>query len=427
MDRVRVLSALVAWAVLSVAPVAPVVAAAQTPSTSGPTTTLTPPATAASPDAPPPVQDSRLSPALVGVAVSSSAYQAAQHAYARDWSRRLDALARQAAADTRLGQLAATQAALSADLTAATRRHDQAEAEVVRLRASLRVLGIALYVQGGPDPTGVSVLDPAQASAAARSEVLVDTVAHDSIVALVQDQAVVTATHAQATHDLTGLADVSRAQAQTQAQLTQAQRDQVSADTAVARDRTRVADARLTASVTGTDLTLVVLDAYWRAAARMAAQQPACQLSWPALAGIGRVESRNGTFGGDSVSAAGEEATPIIGIPLDGTDGTQRIADTDGGALDQDPVYDHAVGPMQILPSAWRRYGLDGNGDGQRDPQNLYDAAVAAAVMLCRYGPLDADAGLSRTFFHYNPSDAYVAEVLGYTHAYQAFVVPPVT
>jgi membrane-bound lytic murein transglycosylase B len=236
----------------------------------------------------------------------------------------------------------------------------------------------------------------------------------------------VAATHAQAGRDLTGLADVTRGQDVAQGQLSGAQRDQASAEAALVRDRTRVADARLTASVTGTDLSLVVLDAYWRAAVRLAALQPACRLSWPTLAGIGRVESGNGTFGGDEVGADGEEATPIIGIALDGTNGTQRITDTDGGALDHDTVYDRAVGPMQILPSAWRRYGLDGNGDGQRDPQNLYDAALTAGVMLCRYGPLDTDAGLSRTFFHYNPSNAYVAEVLGYTHAYQAFVVPPV-
>ena len=292
---------------------------------------------------------------------------------------------------------------------------------------ALRVLAIALYVQGGPDPTGVSVLDPAQSGRAATSRVLVETVGSDSIVALGQNQAVVAATHAQATRDLTGLADVTRRQGEAQGRLSRAVRDQASADAALARDRTQVADTRLTASVTGTDLTLVVLDAYWRAALRLATLEPACRLSWPTLAGIGRVESRNGTFGGDEVGADGEEATPIIGIPLDGTDGTQRITDTDGGALDHDAVYDRAVGPMQVLPSAWRRYALDGNGDGQRDPQNLYDAALTAAVMLCRYGPLDTDAGLQRTFFHYNPSAAYVGEVLGYTHDYQSFVIPPVT
>ena len=197
---------------------------------------------------------------------------------------------------------------------------------------------------------------------------LVETVGHDSIVATWSvNQAVVTATHAQATRDLTGLADVDPAPGRGPGPARPgrcATRPRPNA--ALARDRTQVADTRLTASVTGTDLSLVVLDAYWRAAARMATLQPACRLSWPTLAGIGRVESGNGTFGGDEVGADGEEATPIIGIPLDGTNGTQRITDTDGGALDHDAVYDRAVGPMQVLPSAWRRYGLDGNGDGQR-------------------------------------------------------------
>ncbi len=407
----RLLSAVLVWSLLLAAP-----AAAQTSTTSVP-----------SPDAAPPVTDARLSGALDAVAVSSPAYERAQRSYTSDWHRRLDALARQAAATTALSQLAATQAGLTADLDVATRRHAQAQAEVVRIRASLRILAIALYVQGGPDPTGVSVLDPAQSDTAATARVLVETVGHGSIVALGQNQAVVTATHAQAIRDLTGLADVSRRRDETQGQLSRAVRDQGSAEAALARDRAQVADSRLTASVTGTDLSLVVLDAYWRAATRLATLQPACRLSWPTLAGIGRVESRNGTFGGDDVAASGEEATPIIGIPLDGTNGTQRITDTDGGALDHDATYDRAVGPMQILPSAWRHYGLDGNADGQRDPQNLYDAALTAAVMLCRYGPLDTDAGLQRTFFHYNPSAAYVAEVLGYTHAYQSFVIPPVT
>ncbi len=150
-------------------------AAAQTPTTAAPTTT------APSPDAPPPVQDARLSAALDAVAVSSPAYERAQRTYTGDWHRLLDAQARQAAATTLLSQLAATQAGLTADLDVATRRHSQAAAEVVRIRASLRVLAIALYVQGGPDPTGVSVLDPAQSSTASTARVLVETVGHDSM------------------------------------------------------------------------------------------------------------------------------------------------------------------------------------------------------------------------------------------------------
>ena len=215
---------------------------------------------------------------------------------------------------------------------------------------------------------------------------MVETAGSNQLVDLSVNQAIVSSTHAQAATDLTSLSDVGRRQGVAQGQRARALADQAAADAALARDRTQVADTRLTASVTGTDLSLVVLDAYWRAAAAMAISHPSCHLGWPVLAGIGHVESGNGTYGGDSVGAGGEEARPVIGIALDGTGGTQRITDTDGGALDHDPIYDRAVGPMQVLPSAWRRYGLDGNGDGARDPQNLYDAAATAAVMLCRYG-----------------------------------------
>ncbi len=369
---------------------------------------------------PPPVADPRLSTALDGVAVSSPAYDRASRQYASDWSSQLEAQGRQSAASTLLAQLATQQAGLEADLQAAVARHDQAQARVIEIKASVQTMAVALFVQGGPDPSGLSVFDPAQGEQVQTAQALVETVSQGRLADLTTLQAVVASTHAQAGRDLAGLDDVSHRQQAATAELAQAGRQLASATAAVAHDQTQVADTRLTASVTGTDLSLVVLDAYWKAAAAMAVRQPTCQITWPVLAGIGRVESANGTFGGDQVSASGEEATPIIGIALDGTNGTQRIPATDGGALTGDPVYDHAVGPMQVLPSAWSRYGQDGNGDGKADPQNMYDAALTAAVMLCRYGPLNTDAGLSTTFFHYNPSQAYVTEVLGYTHAYAA-------
>lgn len=54
--------------------------------------------------------------------------------------------------------------------------------------------------------------------------------------------------------------------------------------------------------------------------------------------------------------------------------------DTDRGSLDRDPTYDRAVGPMQFIPGTWRRVGVDANGDGVKDPQDIGDAATAAAV-----------------------------------------------
>ena len=98
---------------------------------------------------------------------------------------------------------------------------------------------------------------------------------------------------------------------------------------------------------------------------------------------------------------------------------TAVITDTDGGILDGDVRNDRAVGPMQFIPSTWERYAADGNRDGIADPQNLYDAARAAATYLCAAGgDLSTDAGRRRAIYAYNHSDAYVAKVLGFTQEY---------
>jgi membrane-bound lytic murein transglycosylase B len=124
------------------------------------------------------------------------------------------------------------------------------------------------------------------------------------------------------------------------------------------------------------------------AAAELAQRQetPVCRLSWSTLAGIGRVESDHGRFGGASVNADGVARPRIVGIPLDGSAGVREIRDTDGGRLDGDAAFDRAVGPMQFLPGTWARYGADGNADGVRDPHQLDDAALAAARYLCDGG-----------------------------------------
>ena len=182
--------------------------------------------------------------------------------------------------------------------------------------------------------------------------------------------------------------------------------------------------ARATATVAGSDLTLVALDAYLRASLDITAVHPDCGLPWWLLAGIGRVESGHGTFADSVLDAAGTARPAIVGIALDGGRGTAVITDTDGGAYDGDTVSDRAVGPMQFIPSTWARYAADGNGDGVTDPQNLYDAAHAAADYLCTAGgDLRSDAGVHRAVFAYNHSEAYVALVLGFTQDYTGFLV----
>jgi membrane-bound lytic murein transglycosylase B len=128
------------------------------------------------------------------------------------------------------------------------------------------------------------------------------------------------------------------------------------------------------------------LRAYAAAELAQRGDTPGCRLSWTTLAGIGRVESDHGRFGGASVDADGVARPRIVGIALDGTSGVREIRDSDGGRLDGDVTYDRAVGPMQFLPGTWARYGADGNGDGVRDPHQLDDAALAAASYLCADG-----------------------------------------
>jgi membrane-bound lytic murein transglycosylase B len=128
------------------------------------------------------------------------------------------------------------------------------------------------------------------------------------------------------------------------------------------------------------------LRAYAAAELAQRTTAPDCRLSWSTIAGIGRVESDHGRFGGARVDADGVARPSIIGIALDGSAGVREIHDTDGGRLDGDPTYDRAIGPMQFLPGTWARYGADGNGDGVRDPHQLDDAALAAAGYLCADG-----------------------------------------
>lgn len=170
--------------------------------------------------------------------------------------------------------------------------------------------------------------------------------------------------------------------------------------------------------VSGTDMPLVVLDAYYRAAENFRVDRPSCRVSWHQLAGIGRVESGHGTFGGSVVGRDGRTSNEILGPVLDG-DPWLAIPDTDGGQYDLDTVWDRAVGPMQFIPGSWARFGQDGNGDGIVDPHNLYDAAMAAAGHLCgSAGNLDQQANYQRALLGYNRSAAYGLLVMGYADEY---------
>ncbi|MFE4666209.1 lytic transglycosylase domain-containing protein [Streptomyces sp. NPDC056716] len=163
-------------------------------------------------------------------------------------------------------------------------------------------------------------------------------------------------------------------------------------------------------------LPATVFDAYLRAETSVGRTDPSCGLDWELLAAIGKVES--GHASGGAVDADGDTLTRITGPALDGN-GFALILDSEGGAWDGDAVYDRAVGPMQFLPTTWKTWGADGNGDGTSDPNNIYDAALAAGHYLCA-GDRDlgtAD-GLERAILSYNYSRDYLNLVLGWRDFY---------
>jgi murein DD-endopeptidase MepM/ murein hydrolase activator NlpD len=68
-----------------------------------------------------------------------------------------------------------------------------------------------------------------------------------------------------------------------------------------------------------------------------------------------------------------------------------------------------AVGWMQFMPSTWKSWAVDANGDGVADPYNPVDAIFTAARYLHAAG---ASTNLSRAIFAYNHADWYVQSVL---------------
>jgi len=154
------------------------------------------------------------------------------------------------------------------------------------------------------------------------------------------------------------------------------------------------------------------LAAYQRAAQVIDSADPGCNLSWPLIAAIGRVESDHGRYGGNVLTADGVASPGIFGPKLDGSNRTRRITDTDAGQYDGDARFDRAVGPMQFIPSTWQVVGVDGDGDHKRDPQDIDDAALASAVYLCSGSEdLSTASGQSAAVYRYNHSQSYVRVV----------------
>lgn len=168
---------------------------------------------------------------------------------------------------------------------------------------------------------------------------------------------------------------------------------------------------------------VTALAAYKNAADVLAGEQPGCHIDWALIASIGRIESNHAR--GGYVDAAGNTLEPILGPVLNGAGPFAAIPDTDQGRFDGDKVWDRAVGPTQFIPGTWNGYASDGNGDGESNPNNIFDAALGTGRYLCS-GGLDVTSPdqLRAAIFRYNHSDTYVNTVILWAEAYRSGVLP---
>ncbi|MBE1576171.1 hypothetical protein H4W30_003218 [Amycolatopsis roodepoortensis] len=168
---------------------------------------------------------------------------------------------------------------------------------------------------------------------------------------------------------------------------------------------------------------VTALAAYRNAADILIAEQPGCHIDWALIASIGRIESNHAR--GGYVDAKGNTLEPILGPQLNGAGPFAAIPDTDGGKFDGDTVWDRAVGPTQFIPGTWKAYASDGNGDGESNPNNIFDAALGTGRYLCSGGlDLSKPDQLRAAVFRYNNSDTYVNTVLIWAEAYRTGVLP---
>jgi membrane-bound lytic murein transglycosylase B len=321
------------------------------------------------------------------------------------------------AADAAAGATLAAETQRLNDLDVAQRQQAVA---LQRARDRLRDLAIDAYVSGGPGAPIQQLLSSGDINEFARREGYFNAVANagkDAITAYAHARAQSTRT-ARQTADALQRAAAAKAAADAAAQAAQAA--VTSAATVLTQRQTLYTLTSDAVSTPNTDIPRMVLDAYQRAAAAVQAQ--GCHLAWWGLAGIGKVESDHGRAEHAHLAANGDLVPHIVGVPLTGQDGTALVQAAGG--------YAHAEGPMQFIPSTWAVWGRDGNGDGVKDIDNVYDAALGAANYLCATThELETDLGLLAAYFSYNHSTDYATEVLAYAKSYEAAdaagLIPP--
>lgn len=95
--------------------------------------------------------------------------------------------------------------------------------------------------------------------------------------------------------------------------------------------------------------------------------------------------------------------------------------ETNFGELANETSYAGAQGWMQFMPATWAAYGVDGDGDGTKDPTNKFDAIYSAANYLRASG---APGNWHDAIFAYNNAEWYVQDVLEHAEKYFPYLQP---
>jgi hypothetical protein len=82
-----------------------------------------------------------------------------------------------------------------------------------------------------------------------------------------------------------------------------------------------------------------------------------------------------------------------------------------------------AQGPMQFMPETFAAYGVDGDGNGVAETNDVEDAILSAANYLCTNGAGDP-ARLRSALWHYNHDPAYVDQVAALAASYGVAQAP---
>jgi membrane-bound lytic murein transglycosylase B len=316
-------------------------------------------------------------------------------------------------------ELALAQRQIQESLPGLRLAEEQARAELSQGQADLRRLAAAQFVHHGTGSLGDSLLQSGAVQETQRGRVLLDMAGDAQLADVALYQGAQDEAEFQRITAEQSLADVTARLEDTVVERDTLAQRITEAAAAMPQMEEQVQVEHRLADVVGTDLPYIALEAYVSAANGQAEATPGCALHWSVLAGIGRVESNHGRYGGTRLDLRGTTTAPIIGIALTGDNETANIPDTDGGGLDGDSTWDRAVGPMQFIPTTWVATATDGDGDGAASPHNIYDAARTAARYLCRSGNLGSLAPLRQAILTYNLSNAYVDAVLGRAAGYQ--------